>query len=61
MEGNIVQILVHGGMTSVTLASLYVLYKINGNHIAHSEKANERFAVAIEKLADAVNSLRDKL
>ena len=61
MEGNIIQILVQGGLTSITLVTLYVLYRISANQLLHSDKTNERFAQAIDKLSDAITALKEKL
>ena len=61
MEGTIVQYVVQGGSVGVAVMALWILYKISGNHIAHLEKSNDRFAEAIDKLSDAITALRDKL
>lgn len=60
MESNLIQILINGGLASVALVSLYVLYKINGNHLHHTEIANRRFADSLDKLSEAIILLANK-
>ena len=58
MENNILQILIQGGLASIALVSLGILYKIVGNHMNHNTDALNRLEKATTKL---IQFLEDKI
>lgn len=61
MSDNFIQILINGGLASVALVALWILYKINSNHLHHLEKSNELFAGALKELSNSIRYLSNKL
>ena len=64
MNDKVLKIVINGGLVSITLATLYVLYKVLTNDFAHVEaviqKNNEALissAVVQEKLGESVTKL----
>ena len=60
-EATLATAVIQGGMGGALVLTLWILYKINGNHLEHLERSNARFAESIDKLSDAILSLRDKI
>lgn len=58
MEDKLLTILINGGLASVSLSLIYVLYHIVTNHLSHANETNERLEVAITKL---ITLLEEKL
>lgn len=64
MNDKVLKIVINGGLVSITLATLYVLYKVLTNDFSHVEaviqKNNEALissAVVQEKLGESVTKL----
>lgn len=58
MQENILQILIQGGLASIALVSLYILYKLVSNHMEHTTKSQEDLTIAITRL---IQFLGDKI
>ncbi len=49
------------GSVGVAIVALWVLYKINANHLEHAEKTDRLFSEAIHRLSDAIAVVKEKL
>jgi len=60
MENGLLQILVNGGLTSVALASLWLVYKLTSNHISHNTEAMKELSSTMSALKTIIKLYHDK-
>jgi hypothetical protein len=54
MESQTIEVLVQGGQISVSLCTLFVLYKLTTNHFVHLNDTLNRIEIALTKLIDKI-------
>lgn len=55
---DVIQVIIQGGSVGVSVVTLWVLYKLIGNHIDHSTKAIKDLTIVLAKMDEF---LRDRL
>lgn len=53
MNEQMLQVLVQGGLASVSLVLIYVVYKMSTNHSHHIEESTKLFTAAMDRNTDA--------
>ena len=58
-NGNLVKTLIQGGLVSICLASLWVIYSLVSNHMVHNTETINLNTQAIIELKGAINTLNN--